>query len=143
MDTFDAACKTIWPVRPNLASLTKFGGIVSSHGNKVHFWRYSLGVDETSFIKRLIITYRVWIHSKTRKWLSVRLRTKWLWVWISLLSLKSQIWLLLRARSSLTFRETIESGFTLKLIRDMIIINSQMHLTDKYSQRSQTFGQFG
>ena len=55
------------------------------------------------------------------KWLSVRLRTKWLWVLITLLSLKPQIWCLIRARSSLTFRQTIECRFTLKLVRDMII----------------------
>ena len=36
------------------------------------------------------------------KWLSVPLQTKWLWVRIPLLSLKFQIWRLLRARSSLT-----------------------------------------
>ena len=55
------------------------------------------------------------------KWLSVRLRTKWLWVRIPLLSLKLQMWRLLRAKCSLTFRQTIESRFTLKLVRDMII----------------------
>ena len=60
------------------------------------------------------------------KWLSVRLRTKWLWVRITLLSLKLQIWRLLRARSSLTFRQTIERGFTLKLVRDMIITYSEI-----------------
>ena len=59
------------------------------------------------------------------KWLSVRLRTKWLWVRIPLLSLKLQIWRLLRAWSSLTFRQTTECRFTLKLIRDMIITYSQ------------------
>ena len=58
--------------------------------------------------------------AKLAKWLSVRLRTKWLWVPILLLSLKLQVWRLLRARSSLTFRQTIECGFTLKLVRDMI-----------------------
>ena len=58
-------------------------------------------------------------------WLSVLLRTKWLWVdRISLLSLKLQIWCLPRVRSSLTFRQTIECGFTLKLVRDMIITYS-------------------
>ena len=31
---------------------------------------------------------------------------------------------------------TIECGFTLKLVRDMIITYSQMHRTDKYSQHS-------
>ena len=40
------------------------------------------------------------------KWLSVLLRTKWLWVRIQLLSLQIlQISRLFRARSSLTFRE--------------------------------------
>ena len=55
------------------------------------------------------------------KWLSVRLQTKWLWIRIPLLSPKFQIWRLLLARSSLTFMQTIESRFTLKLVRDMII----------------------
>ena len=39
------------------------------------------------------------------KWLSVRLRTKWLWVRVQLQSLHLQISRLLRARSSLTFRQ--------------------------------------
>ena len=39
------------------------------------------------------------------KWLSVCLRTKWLWVRVQLQSLKLQISHLLRARSSLTFRQ--------------------------------------
>ena len=70
------------------------------------------------------------------KWSSVRLRTKWLWVRVSLKSLKLPISHLFWARSSLTFRQTIECGFTLKLVRDMIITYSQMHRTDKYSQHS-------
>ena len=76
---------------------------------------------------------RVWIHSQTRtwhdkniqsnasciqvlttqfnhleslaKWLDVRLRTKWLWIRIPLQSLNLQIWRLLRARRSFTFRQ--------------------------------------
>ena len=39
------------------------------------------------------------------KWLSVRLRTKWFWVRVQLQSLHLQILRLLRARSSLTFRQ--------------------------------------
>ena len=74
--------------------------------------------------------------TSSAKFLSVHLRTKWLWVRIPLLSLKLQIWHLLQARSSLTFRQTIECRFTLKLVRDMIITYSQMHRTDKYSQHS-------
>ena len=69
-------------------------------------------------------------------WLGVRSRNKWLWVQIPLLSLKLKIWRLLRARSSLTFGQTIECKFTLKLVRDMIITYSQIHRTDKYSQHS-------
>ena len=59
------------------------------------------------------------------KLLSVCLRTKWLGVWIPLLLLKLQISRLLWARSSLTFRKTIECGFTLKLVHDMIRTFSQ------------------
>ena len=40
---------------------------------------------------------------------------------IPLLPLKLHIWCLPRARSSLTFRQTIECRFTLKLVLDMII----------------------
>ena len=68
--------------------------------------------------------------------MSVRVRTKWSWVQILFLSLTLQIWSLLRARSSLIFRQTIEWGFTLKLVCDMIITYSQMHYLDKYSQHS-------
>ena len=39
------------------------------------------------------------------KWLSVRLRTKWLWVRVPFQSLKLQILRLFRARSSLKFRQ--------------------------------------
>ena len=39
------------------------------------------------------------------KWLSVRLRTKWLWVRKGFDTLNHQIRRLLRARSSLTFRQ--------------------------------------
>ena len=39
------------------------------------------------------------------KLLTIRLRTKWLWVRVQLPSLKLQISRLLRARSSLTFRQ--------------------------------------
>ena len=59
------------------------------------------------------------------KLMSICLRTKWLGVLIPLLSLKLQISRLLRARSSLTFRQTTECGFTLKLVHDMIRTYSQ------------------
>ena len=76
------------------------------------------------------------LYSLDYKWLNVRLRTKSLWVRITLLSLKLQIWHLLRARSSLTFRYTIECGFTLKLVREMIITYSQEVLFCKKRQNS-------
>ena len=63
--------------------------------------------------------------TKLPKSLSFRLRTKCLWVWIPLLPLKLQIWRLLRARSSLTFRETVECRFILKLVPDMTITYSK------------------
>ena len=66
------------------------------------------------------------------KWLSVRLRTKRLWVRITLLSLRLRIWRLLRAMSSLRFLgQTIECRFPLKLVRDMIITSSyEIKLSD-------------
>ena len=59
------------------------------------------------------------------KWLSVRLRTTWLRVRVPLQSLKLQILHLFPARSSLTIQATIERGFTLKCVRDMIRTYSQ------------------
>ena len=47
------------------------------------------------------IIWPVWLND----WVSVRLRTKWLWVRVQLQSLKLHISRLLRARSSLTFRQ--------------------------------------
>ena len=67
---------------------------------------------------------RKWILNHLAKWLSVCLQSKWLWVRISLLSLKLQIRCLLWARSSLIFRQTVACGFNLKLVRDMIITHS-------------------
>ena len=80
-------------------------------------------------------SYRMWIHSRTRRWhdnnihsndlyrevltaqlnhlanlgkcLSVHLQIKWLWVWIPLQSLKLQILRFFRTRSSLTFRQLL------------------------------------
>ena len=65
--------------------------------------------------------------SSLAKWLSVRLRTKLSWVQIPLLSLKLQIRRLLRARSSLTFRQTMECGFALKLVSCVTITYRQFY----------------
>ena len=70
------------------------------------------------------------------RWLSFHLWTKWMWVRILLLSLKLQVWRLLRAWSSLIFRQTAWCGFTLKLVGGMIITYSQMQCTDMYSKHS-------
>ena len=43
----------------------------------------------------------------------------------------------------LDIQATIECGFTLKRVRDMIRTYSQMHRTDKYSQHSSIICQFG
>ena len=74
------------------------------------------------------VTYKfqsITTQASLAKWLTDRLRTKRLWVWIPLLLFKLQIWRLLRARSSLTFRQSIECGHTVKLVRNMIITYSQ------------------
>ena len=52
------------------------------------------------------------------------------------LSLQLQIKRLFWARSFLTFRQCKKCGFTLKLVRNIIITYSQMQSTDKYSQHS-------
>ena len=43
---------------------------------------------------------------------------------------------LARSKEFLDIQATIECGFTLKRVRDMIITYSQMHRTDKFSQHS-------
>ena len=54
------------------------------------------------------------------KLLSVRLRTKVLWVRVPLQSLKLQISRLFRARSSLTFRQLYSTDPLENAVRDMI-----------------------
>ena len=83
----------------------------------------------------------VFIMSRTRfmiktysQWLSVPLWTKWLWIRVQMQSLKLQYLHLLWAKSPLTF------GYyrvdSLKRVREMIKIYTQMHRTDNYSQHS-------
>ena len=89
--------------------------------------RFGLKLVRHIIIHTVKCTVQINYHNATQslaslaKWLSVRLQTKWLWVRLPLLSLKVQIWHLLRARTPLTFKQTIESRFTLKLVRDMIM----------------------
>ena len=103
--------------------------------------------DETGFLKRLLLndvqisnflktfanesngirTHNHLVRKRTFNylvnWLRVRLQNKWLWVQISLLSLKLQIPRLFRARSKefLNIQRTIYCRFTLKLLSVMII----------------------
>ena len=70
------------------------------------------------------------------KCLSLHLRTNWFCVRIPLLSLKLQIWRLLRARSFFTFRQTMVCRFTLKLVWYMVITYIQLHRTDMLSRHS-------
>ena len=99
-------------------------------------------------VRDMIITYSQMHHTDTYSqhnsiiwpvllngWMLVY-KLGWLWVQIKLLSLNFQIWRLLVARNSLTFRQTIECKFPLKLVREMIISCSQMHSTDRYSQHN-------
>ena len=65
--------------------------------------------------------------AKLAKSLNVRLRTKWLWVQITLLLLKLQIPRLFWTRGSLTFKQ-LDCRFTLKRVRDMIITYSYILL---------------
>ena len=75
-----------------------------------------------------ILTHNHLVRKQTLSHLNVRLRFKWMWIQIPLLSIEPQIWRLLQARSSLTFRQTIECGFTLKPVLDMTITYSQTRL---------------
>ena len=70
------------------------------------------------------------------KWLSVRLRTKWLWVRIPLQSLKISYIVPVASKEFLDIQASIECGFTLKHVCDVIRTYSQMHRTDKYSEHS-------
>ena len=70
--------------------------------------------------------------------MSVSFQTKWLWVWIPLLSLKLQIWHMFWLRSSLTFSVPFKSQST------MLKIRANIHTTSKYIDRmmSHIFGPY-
>ena len=77
------------------------------------------------------------------KWLSVRLRFKWLWVRVQLESLKLQILCLLRARSSLTFRQlwSVDSLGNASVTWQEHTVKWTMQVSTQ--NRVQSFGQFG
>ena len=131
-DEYSQHSSIIWPVWPNgwVFVYELSGCWFESRCNHLIF-RYGASFEQG--IPWHSGNCRVWIHSQTRmwhdqniqsngpyirvlttqlkhlvslaKWLSVRLRSKWLWVRVPLQSLNLQIWRLLRARSSLTFRQ--------------------------------------
>ena len=70
------------------------------------------------------------------KWFSVRLQTKWFWVWVQLQSLKTSDFAPALSKEFLDIQITIECGFTLKLVRDMTRTYSQMNRTDNYPEHS-------
>ena len=70
------------------------------------------------------------------KWLSVRLGTMWLSVRVPLQSIKTSDMAPVSRKEFLDIQAKIECGFTLNCLRDMIKTCSQMHRTDKYSQKN-------
>ena len=81
--------------------------------------KISKAIKGTGIIKRLlhIDSNEIRTHNHlVCKWLSVCLRINWLWVQISLLSLKLQVSCLLWARSSLIFRKTLKLVCDIKTI---------------------------
>ena len=84
--------------------------------SKHHIWSFTNGV----WTRNHLVCKRTLKHL-AKLTMIVCQWTKWLWVQILLLSLKPQIWQLLRARCSLTFRQTIDCRFTVKLVCDKII----------------------
>ena len=67
-----------------------------NHLETLSFWTWIWII----FFSKILEAKNSWLYAKS---LSVRLRTKWLWIRVKLQSLKLQISRLLRARSSLTF----------------------------------------
>ena len=64
-------------------------------------WRYVFIILRTPLVRKRTLNHLL----SLIKWLSVCLRTQWLWVRVLLKSLKLQISCLFRARSSFTFRQ--------------------------------------
>ena len=56
-------------------------------------------------LEKMVLTIQLNCLASLAKWLTVRWRTKWLWVQVPLESLKFQTLCLFRARRSLTFRQ--------------------------------------
>ena len=84
---------------------------------------------------RYVLTPKLNHLASLAKWLSVLSQTTWLRVWVPLQSFLLQISRLFWARSSLTFipwHSTIECGYTLKRVRDMIKTYNPIFFILKY-----------
>ena len=74
--------------------------------NLKHFKWLQLGSNQNHLVRKRTLNHLAKRHLVSlAKWLSVRLQTKWFWVRVQLQLLKLQILRLLRARSSLIFRQ--------------------------------------
>ena len=83
---------------------------------RCHIW--SLSDSSGIWTHNYLVRKRILNHlAKLGKWFNCVMSTS------DSASLTLQIWRLLRARCSLTFRQTIECRFTLKLVRDIITYN--------------------
>ena len=76
----------------------------------------------------------IWNSNHLVKWLSVRLKTKELWVRVPLQSLKLQIPSPVSSKEFLDIQATIECWFTLKRVRVIIITYS--HLSNYFTKLS-------
>ena len=76
--------------------------------NKIKSWNW-LGISLLAWNSILLLPdcNGTQTHNQLAKWLSVRLRTKWLWFWVPSQSLKLQISRLFLTRSSVTFRQLL------------------------------------
>ena len=83
-------------------------------------------ITQSNGLYRFVLTTQLNHLVSLTKWLSARLRAKWLWVRPRLLSLKLEILVPSSSKEFLDIQATIECRFTLKRVRDMIIVYSQL-----------------
>ena len=94
------------------------------------FWKDSECRFTLKSVCDMIITYSQ-MHHTDKSSQSVRLWTKWLWVWVPLLSLKLQILCLFWARSSLAFRQLQSVDSFSKAYITYLIIKTISFITRK------------
>ena len=84
---------------------------------------------QSNALYRLVLTTQLNLLANLAKWSSVPLRTKW--VRVPMQSLKTLDIIPASSKKLLDIQTTIECGFTLKNIHELIIKSSEMHRTDK------------